>query len=57
MNRVGAVGEVYVDGVLVNKDEIGGANRFLRTTTPIYLGGVDPDVRDEMKDNKVDVSC
>ncbi|XP_071808051.1 laminin subunit alpha-like isoform X2 [Asterias amurensis] len=54
VNRVGAVGEVYVDGVLVNKDEIGGANRFLRTTTPIYLGGVDPDVRDAMKDNKVD---
>ncbi len=54
VNRAGAVGELYIDGELVNKDEIGGNNRFLRTTTPIFLGGVSPEVRDEMKDNKVD---
>ena len=54
-NRDGALGELYIDDNLVNKDEIGGTNRFLRTTSPIYIGGIDPDIKDVIKDNKVDV--
>ena len=56
MKRVGALGELSIDGQLVKKDEIGGRNRFLRTTTPVYFGGIDPEVIDSVKDNQVDVS-
>lgn len=55
-NRVGAVGELYIDDESMNRAEISGSNRILLTTTPIYFGGVDPDIRGSMKDNHVDVS-
>ncbi|XP_038057388.1 laminin subunit alpha-like isoform X2 [Patiria miniata] len=54
MKRVGELGELIIDGQLVNKDEIAGRNIFLRTTTPVYIGGVDSEVAAAMKANKVD---
>ncbi|XP_022089419.1 laminin subunit alpha-like isoform X2 [Acanthaster planci] len=53
MKREGALGELTIDGQLVKKDEIAGSNRFLRSTIPVYFGGVDPAVIDTIKDNQV----